>query len=148
MKSIRLIFILALFGLVTIVMAQTDTTKKDDIQLDDKSKGQRLKIFNARGVKIGKVFNRTREPKIMVDTVRMDTGYAELLLNSNFSGGRHNVAPSSRNHVWAIATQVLDSSDQTIYYYGVFPDSRGRKLIIRSNSTNDSSRVAVMAIIN
>lgn len=148
MRYIRLIFILMLLGFVAVAMAQNDTTKQDEIETEDRSKGQRLKIFNARGVKIGKVFNRTREPKIMVDTVRMDTGYAELFLSSSFAGGRHNVAPSSVNHIFPFATQILDSLDAPKFTYAIFPTSGGRKLQIQSSSNEDSSKVVIMAIIN
>jgi len=134
-----------------MVVAQdrpTDSTKQESIETEDRSKGQRLKIFNARGVKIGKVFNRTREPKIMIDTVRMDTGFAELTLSSSFSGGRHNVAPSSANHIFPFVTQILDSLDAPKFTYAIFVTSSGRKLQIQSSSANDSSKVAIMAIIN
>ena len=145
MNNFKLILILTcmLTCMATAQDIPTDTTK-----LEDRSKGQRLKVFNSRGVKIGKVFNRTREPKILVDTVRMDTGYAELLLSSSFSSGRHNVAPSTINHIWPFATQILDSIDAPRYHYGIEVTSRGRKLRIKSNSNADSSLVAIMAIIN
>ena len=106
-------------------------------------------IFNADGKKVGRASGISRSPIIVVDTVRLDTGYAKINLNSTFGNkGIHNVTAFSKDRIWASVTQILDSLNQVKHSYGYIVSSNGRTVEIKSDSTNDSSKVAFIMILN
>ena len=107
-----------------------------------------INVYHADGRKMAKVQGLTKIPRIIVDTVRLDTGYAKLELNDFFGDQRHEVAASSTDRLHAVVTPVLDSLTQTIRYYGVKPGDNGRSLEIKSSSNTDSAKVTVIIFLN
>lgn len=106
-------------------------------------------IFNANGKKFSKVLGRTNRPKIVVDTVRFsNTNYASLDLNSFFTRGIHNVGASSSSNIFVTVTQILDDSTLAVNTYAAMPTDNGRRIIIKSSQSDDSSKVSLMIILN
>ena len=107
-------------------------------------------IYRADGTKVGMASGRTRLPIIVIDTVRLDDGYAKIELNSAFGAqGVHNVTATASGRLIACITQILDSNVTTIshsYKYRV--TGGGQTFEIASDSLNDSSLVSFIMILN
>ncbi len=106
-------------------------------------------IFLASGKKFAKVSGQTNRPKIVIDTVRfVGSAYASLSLNAHFSRGVHTVSASSNNNMFINVTQILEDSTKTPNDYAAMPIDNGRRIIIKSSSATDSSKVSVLIILN
>lgn len=138
---IRISFILILC--FSLAMAQDEDRKEKTENRTQPS------IFHASGKMFSQVFGRTKRPKIIVDTVRfVGSAYASLELNSYFSRGIHSVSASGNNNMFIVITQILEDSTDTINRYAAMPTSNGRRVIIKSSSATDSSKVSIMIILN
>lgn len=141
--------VISLFTILIICFAVSYAQKADIISQDEVSPDAKaLSIFNGDGHKIAKVFGQTRQPKIIVDTVRFAGQYVSLWLNRSFSLGRHSVNASSVDNIFVTVTQLLTDSTKTVNYYAAMPTDGGRRVLIKSSNANDSSKVAVIMIVN
>lgn len=105
-------------------------------------------FFFADGNRFGKRGQETKQPMIVVDTVKVVSGYGSIDLNDRFESGAHNVAPSSSGSIYASIGQVLDDSTETVYYYGYVYKANERRLIIKSNGGSaDTGKVAIQIIL-
>jgi len=98
-------------------------------------------LFNASGKPLKKQAQTTREPIIVLDTVRMSGGFGTLRLNGSFTSSKHSVSATATGLMNAHVTPILSDTTDAVNYYGVrlFTDS----LIIKSSQTDDSGLVAV-----
>ena len=100
-------------------------------------------VFNADGNPFSKTSQKTREPKVVVDTVRFAGQYYSLDLRAAFSRKSHTVSATDNNSVFATITPMLDDSSKALYYYGYTVRDKGTRLVIKSSNANDSSKVVV-----
>jgi len=103
--------------------------------------------FDSDGKPFAKAYNRTRTPKVMVDTIRFAGQFVSMDLRSSFSDRNHAVSGTSNLTVLATITPILDDSTQALYYYGYCVVDKGTRLVIKSSNANDSSKVVVVARI-
>jgi hypothetical protein len=104
-------------------------------------------IFDHDGNPFAKAVQKTAEPKIIVDTVAMVDGWGSLTLNDNFSKGKHNVAPTEKNNIFVMVTQLLVDSTADICAYGYCMSADGRRIIIKSSDVLDNGKVVIQAIL-
>ena len=98
-------------------------------------------LFNAAGKPLKKQAQSKREPKVVLDTLRMSAGFGVLSLNSSFKKGHHSVVASSTNDMKVQVTQILSDTTGAVNYYGVmkYIDS----VLVKSSQTDDSGLVEV-----
>lgn len=98
-------------------------------------------LFNAAGKPLAKQAQRTREPKIVLDTLRLSGGFGVLRLNQAFKKGKHSVVASTVNNMKVQVTQVITDTTDAVNYYGVlkYIDS----ILIKSSQTDDSGLVEI-----
>lgn len=104
------------------------------------------KIFDADGRPFEKVHRRTKEPKIIVDTVRMKSGYGSLSLRDRFTREGHDVTPTSASTMIVMITSEIIDTTATPSTYGWQMNATNNRLIIRSSNANDSLRVGILII--
>jgi hypothetical protein len=105
-------------------------------------------IFDHQGKPFAKRQQETAEPKIIVDTVTITAGWGNLELNSNFTKGQHNVAPSSGDNLYAVVTPVLTDSTENVYYYGYsYVESEHRLIVKSSGGTADTGKVIIQIFL-
>lgn len=109
------------------------------------SNGQR--VFDRNGKPFAKQFQKTQEPKIIIDTVKITSGVGKMILNSSFKKGKHQVSATSNNDFRATISQILSDTSKTPYYYGYYISKNGDTLIIKSNNVADTGYVAVTAYL-
>ena len=103
-------------------------------------------IFESNGKPFAKVKQRYREPKIVVDTVRMVSGFGYSALNNSFTKGQHAVGASVTNVIYAVANKLLSDSSDTVFSYGIYPKSEDT-LLIKSSDSGDTGKVQVIMIL-
>ena len=96
------------------------------------SNGQR--VFNRNGKPFAKQAQKTQEPKIIVDTVKIIGGVGKMVLNSSFKKGQHKVSATSNNNFRATISQILSDTSNVVYYYGYYISKNGDTLIVKSNN--------------
>lgn len=103
-------------------------------------------LFDTQGKAFTKAKQKYREPKIIIDTVRMDNGFGYLTLNKAFSQGTRAVEASSTNDIHTQITGILTDSTATVRNFNVLYKTVDTVLIISSDS-NDSGLVEALTII-
>jgi hypothetical protein len=103
--------------------------------------------FDTKGKRLLKTANKTRNPKTIVDTVKMSAGIGFVVLNVRFQRGRSSVKASSNKHLFATITQILNDTSETVNYYAYYASKKGDSLIIKSNSNTDTSLVVVKIFV-
>lgn len=102
-------------------------------------------MFTSKGKPFAKVSQKTREPKIIVDTVIITAGIGVLNLNSRFTGGQHSVSATSTSDMRVVISQILADTTSTVYYYAYVPDSSGRTVWVKSSGgTSDTGSVSII----
>lgn len=104
-------------------------------------------IFNIAGKPFKKSFQQTREPKIVVDTVSLSSGYGYIELNKQFTRGQHSVTATSGDYMFAVACAMGDDTSVAVYSYACIPSSQGDSLTIKSSDSGDTNNVVVMIIM-
>ena len=98
-------------------------------------------LFNSDGRPLKKQAQDSKEPIVVIDTVRMSGGFGTLRLSGSFSSNKHSVSATATGRMNPHVTQILSDTTDAVNYYGVrlFTDS----LIIKSSQTDDSGLVAI-----
>lgn len=105
-------------------------------------------IFLGSGKRFAKVAGRTKEPKIVVDTVNVVAGFGTLVLNKEFSREKHSVSATSRSDVFITATGLIVDTSKTVYYYGCYLSAKGDTVKIKSSGGSaDTSKVVVQVVL-
>ncbi len=105
-------------------------------------------IFFGNGKKFSKVAQRTREPKIIVDTVNVVAGFGTLLLNKTFNREKNSVSATDNMNIFITATGLITDTSETVYYYGCYLSKTGDSIIVKSSGgTADTSKVVIQAIV-
>ena len=117
-----------------------DTTKANQLDV-------RQAIYNTNGKPFSKSYNRSRTPKIIVDTVRFGGQYASIKLQTAFRSGNHAVSGTSNNTVYVTVSPILTDSSDALYFYGATVVDKGTRIVIKSSNANDSSLVVILAVI-
>lgn len=124
--------------------------KKIDSAFEANGK-QLAKMFTADGKPFSKVQQKTKNPKIVIDTVQIKAGWGTMTLNEQFSESKHNVTPTSINDIRATITLIADDSaslgSATMRTFGYTLSSNKNRLIVRSSVTNDTVRAVITAYI-
>ncbi len=113
----------------------------------DKDYGKVLKLIDLSGNQQGVRQGKTSEPKMIIDTVKMDSGWYVGVLNSSFLRTQLKTAPTTKLAFLASVTQVLSDTSDTVRSYGYYISTNCETLIVKSNSISDTGLVAIMAII-
>lgn len=97
------------------------------------------------GEKFGKRLGKTpsREPFTVLDTVRLSNGVGKISLDDRFTATRHSTKPTSIA-IFPSVAQVMDNTSDLIHSYGVYIDENLDTIFIYSDSTSDTSKVAVL----
>lgn len=101
--------------------------------------------YDGNGKIFGKKSQESMEPKTIIDTVRMKSGFGSLKLNNKFIQGQHNVAPTSSKTIYVTITQLLEDSTQFVHSYSWWFNND--RIGIKSDSSWDSSKVQITAIV-
>jgi len=104
------------------------------------------KIFDSDGKPFEKVHRRTKTPKMIVDTVRIASGFGSLSLRGNFTREGHDVTPTSNNTMVVMITPEMVDTTNTPPTYGWQMNVENNRLIITSSDANDSLRVGVFIV--
>lgn len=98
-------------------------------------------LFNAAGKPLKKQAQSKREPKVVLDTLRLSGGFGTLKLNGSFKNGHHSVIASTTNDMKVQVTQVLEDTTYAVNSYGVrkYIDS----VLIKSSQSDDSGLVEI-----
>lgn len=105
-------------------------------------------FFFANGSRFAKVIRSTKEPKFVVDTVRIVAGYGTLVLNKNFNREKHSVSGTNDLNVYPTITGLLGDTTETVYAYGCYISKTGDTLkIVSSGGSADTSKVVVQVIV-
>lgn len=108
--------------------------------------GQR--VFNRDGKPFAKQSQKTQEPKVIVDTVKVTAGIGKMVLNSSFKKGNHKVSATSSANFRATISQILADTSNIVYYYAYYISKNGDTLIVKSSGlTADTGYVAVTAYV-
>jgi hypothetical protein len=111
-------------------------------------KGQAVgSLFFANGKSFAARQNQAQEPKTVIDTVRIVGGYGSLSLSSKFTSGQHRVAATSAKNIYAQISRVLTDSTATHYSYSYSVADKGARLVIKSSSTADTGKVAIVCYV-
>ena len=113
----------------------------------DSSYSKTLKLIDLSGNQQGARQGKTSEPKMIIDTVKMDSGWYVGVLNSSFLRTQLKTAPTTKFAFLASVTQVLSDTSDTVRSYGYYISTNCETLIVKSNSISDTGLVAIMAII-
>lgn len=101
--------------------------------------------FFGDGKEFKKRIQQTNEPKVVIDTVRLQGERTVYKLSSSFSRQFHNVSATSGNNLWIQVTPILGDTTETVYYHGVFIYETGDSLVIKSSGgANDSGKVSLL----
>lgn len=105
-------------------------------------------IFQGNGKRFSKVAQKTREPKIIVDTVNVVAGFGTLVLNKTFTREKHSVAATDNMNIFITVTGLITDTSETVYYYGCYLSKGGDSIIVKSSGgTADTSKVVVQIIL-
>lgn len=105
-------------------------------------------IFLGNGKRFAKVASKTKEPKIIVDTVNVVAGYGTLVLNKDFSREKHSVSATSRSNMFITATGLIADTSKAVYYYGCYLSAKGDTVMIKSSGgAADTNKVVVQIVL-
>lgn len=104
-------------------------------------------IFFGNGKKFAKVAQKTREPKIIVDTVNVVGGFGVLVLNKNFTRERNSVSGTSNLNMFITATGIITDTSKAVRYYGCYLSKSGDTVIVKSSVSTDTSKVVIQLIL-
>lgn len=105
-------------------------------------------FFFADGARFAKVVRSTKEPKFIVDTVSVVSGYGILVLNKNFNREKHSVSGTSNRTVFPTITGIINDTTETHYFYACVISNTGDTLTIKSSGgAADTSKVVVQIIV-
>lgn len=105
-------------------------------------------IFFGNGKKFSKVAQRTKEPKIIVDTVNVVAGFGTLLLNKTFNREKNSVSATDDMNIFITVTGLIADTSKTVYFYGCYLSKTGDTVIVKSSGgAADTSKVVVQAIL-
>lgn len=101
-------------------------------------------IFSADGKLLGRRSQKSREPIIVIDTIRLASGVGTLTLRHNFGNSQHAVAPTSEDR---ISVQISPNTTDTPKSYGWSLSNDLKTLSVKSSDGSDSSKVTVTIIV-
>jgi len=141
------------FGVIIVMLLAVPVVGGDKkIEKAFKENGEQLdKMFTADGKPFAKVQQKTKNPKIVIDTVQIRAGWGSMVLNKQFSESKHNVTPTSINDIRATITLIADDSaslgSATMRTFGYTLSADKNRLIVRSSETGDTVRAVITAYI-
>lgn len=107
-------------------------------------------FFQKDGKPWAKRYKKTSNPKVVVDTVRMVNGWANITLPGSENlrkFGRHRLKPSDSVSVVPVLTQILSDSTSTLYTYGVTISRDGSRLQIKSSGDSLDDGIVALHIL-
>lgn len=104
-------------------------------------------FINSAGAPHAKRQGRTQEPKMVIDTLRMDSGCSTLLLKETFSETFARTRPTGQGNFFAVVTGLLRDTSEAVCSYSVYLSVNAETLLVKSSSATDSGLVSVMAFI-
>lgn len=107
-------------------------------------------FYQKNGRPWAKRYKRSATPKMIVDTVKMVGGWADITLPAEENAKRfgwRRVRPTDSTAIIPVVTQLLTDSTDSIYSYGVLVRENGAKLKIKSSGGAADSGIAVIHIV-
>lgn len=105
--------------------------------------GKAPHFFRADGKPFAKRQNEAMEPKVIIDTVSVVSGFGTLTLQEKFGTNNHRTAPTSTNQMYATFTRILADSTEAVYSYSYVRSALDRLTIKSSGGSADTSTVVV-----
>jgi len=104
-------------------------------------------VYSADGKMLARRDQKSREPIMVVDTVKLVSGSATLSLQSHFGAGQHSVVPTSTDRLSVQLSPNIGSSSGAVGAYGWFLSADRKTLTIKSSSVADTNKVCVTMIV-